>query len=140
MKRRGYGSQQTDLSELWSQMKQQFIGLLPTHIDGNVRMAGKYKLESEPCKSKIGTVSVEFRTQKFLGTVLGTKSRFRDKKTPTRVSFLWRQDWSNSFSSSGVFTLHTTASGRDVPSREMACPPADWNSRPTRCSPAARAA
>jgi len=24
-------------------MKQQFIGLLPTHIDGNVRMAGKYK-------------------------------------------------------------------------------------------------
>jgi len=24
------------------------------------------------------TVSVEFRTQKFLGTVLGTKSRFRD--------------------------------------------------------------
>ena len=140
MKRRGYGSQQPDLSELRSQMKQQFIGLLPTHIDGNVRMAGKYKLESEPCKSKIGTVSVEFRTQKFLGTVLGTKSRFRDKKTPTRVSFLWRQDWSNSFSSSGVFTLHTTASGRDVPSREMACPPTDWNSRPTRCSPAARAA
>ena len=140
MKRRGYGSQQPDLSELRSQMKQQFIGLLPTHIDGNVRMAGKYKLESEPCKSKIGTVSVEFRTQKFLGTVLGTKSRFRDKKTPTRVSFLWRQDWSNSFSSSGVFTLHTTASGREVPSREMACPPTDWNSRPTRCSPAARAA
>ena len=63
------------------------------------------------------------------------------KKTPTRVSFfIWRQDWSNSFSSSGVFTLHTTASGRDVPSREMACPPTDWNSRPTRCSPAARAA
>ena len=143
MKRRGYGSQQTDLSELRSQMKQQFIGLLPTHIDGNVRMAGKYKykLESEPCKSKIGTGSVEFRTQKFLGTVLGTKSRFRDKKTPTRVSFfIWRQDWSNSFSSSGVFTLHTTASGRDVSSREMACPPTDWNSRPTRCSPAARAA
>ena len=140
MKRRGYGSQQTGLSELRSQMKQQFIGLLPTHIDGNVRMAGKYKLESEPCKSKIGTVSVEFRTQKFLGTVLGTKSRFRDKKTPTRVSFLWRQDWSNSFSSSGVFTLHTTASGRNVPSREMACPPTDWNSQPTRCSPAARAA
>ena len=27
MKRRGYGSQQTDLSELRSQMKQQFIGL-----------------------------------------------------------------------------------------------------------------
>ena len=140
MKRRGYGSQQTGLSELRSQMKQQFIGLLPTHIDGNVRMAGKYKLESEPCKSRIVTVSVEFRTQKFLGTVLGTKSRFRDKKTPTRVSFLWRQDWSNSFSSSGVFTLHTTASGRNVPSREMACPPTDWNSRPTRCSPAARAA
>ena len=140
MKRRGYGSQQTDLSELRSQMKQQFIELLPTHTDGNVRMAGKYKLESEPCKSKIGTVSVEFRTQKFLGTVLGTKSRFRDKKTPTRVSFLWRQDWSNSFSSSGVFTLHTTVSGRDVPSREMACPPTDWNSRPTRRSPAARAA
>ena len=87
MKRRGYGSQQTDLSELRSQMKQPFIGLLPTHIDGNVRMAGKYQLESEPCKSKIGTVSVEFRTQKFLGTVLGTKSRFKDKKTPTRVSF-----------------------------------------------------
>ena len=87
MKRRGYGSRQTDLSELRSQMKQQFIGLLPTHIDGNVRMAGKYKVESEPCKSKIGTVSVEFRTQKFFGTVLGTKSRFRDKKTPTRVSF-----------------------------------------------------
>ena len=86
MKRRGYGSQQTDLSELRSQMKQQFIGLLPTHIDGNVRMAGKYKLESEPCKSKIGTVSVEFRTQKFLGTVLGTKSRFRDKKTPKVTS------------------------------------------------------
>lgn len=140
MKRRGYGSQQTGLSELRSQMKQQFIGLLPTHIDGNVRMAGKYKLESEPCKSRIVTVSVEFRTQKFLGTVLGTKSRFRDKKTPTRVSFLWRQDWSNSFSSSGVFTLHTTASGRNVPSREMACPPTDWNSQPTRCSPAARAA
>ena len=39
-------------------------------------------LESEPCKSKIVTVSVEFRTQKFLGTVLGTKSRFRDKKPP----------------------------------------------------------
>ena len=140
MKRRGYGSQQTGLSELRSQMKQQFIGLLPTRIDGNVRMAGKYKLESEPCKSRIVTVSVEFRTQKFLGTVLGTKSRFRDKKTPTRVSFLWRQDWNNSFSSSGVFTLHTTASGRDVPSREMACPPTDWNSRQTRCSPAARAA
>ena len=87
MKRRGYGSWQTGLSELRSQMKQQFIGLLPTHIDGNVRMAGKYKLESEPCKSKIGTVSVEFRTQKFLGTVPGTKSRFKDKKTPTRVSF-----------------------------------------------------
>ena len=87
MKRRGYGSQQTDLSELRSQIKQQFIGLLPTYIDGNVRMAGKYKLESEPCKSKIGTVSVEFRTPKFLGTVLGTKSRFRHEKTPTRVSF-----------------------------------------------------
>ena len=86
MKRRGYGSQQTDLSELRSQMKQQFIGLLPTHIDGNVRMAGKYKLESEPCKSKIGTVSVQFRTQKFLGTVLGTKSRFRDKKIPKVTS------------------------------------------------------
>ena len=86
MKRRGYGSRQTDLSELRSQMKQQFIGLLPTHIDGNVRMAGKYKLESEPCKSKIGTVSVEFRTQKFLGTVLGTKSHFRHEKTPKVTS------------------------------------------------------
>lgn len=86
MKRRGYGSQQTDLSELRSQMKQQFMGLLPTHIDGNVRMAGKYKLESEPCKSKIGTVSVEFRTQKFLGTVLGTKSHFRHEKTPKVTS------------------------------------------------------
>ena len=86
MERRGYGSQQTDLSELQSQIKQQFIELLPTHIDGNVRMAGKYKLESEPCKSKTGTVSVEFRTQKFLGTVPGTKSRFRDKKTPKVTS------------------------------------------------------
>ena len=111
--------------------------LLP---DFRKRKSSPSILESEPCKSKIGTVSVEFRTQKFLGTVPGTKSRFRDKKTPTRVSFLWRQDWSNSFSSSGVFTLHTTASGRDVPSRETACPPTDWNSRPTRCSPAARAA
>ena len=46
-----------------------------------------YLFESELCKSKMVTVSVEFRTQKFLGTVLGTKSRFRDKKTPTRVSF-----------------------------------------------------
>ena len=43
-------------------------------------------LESEPCKSKIGTGSVEFRTQKFLGTVLGTKSRFRDKKPPKVTS------------------------------------------------------
>ena len=76
MKRRGYGSQQTDLSELQSQMKQQFIELLPTHIDGNVRMAGKYKLESEPCKSKIGTVSVEFRTQKILGYGSGYKEPF----------------------------------------------------------------
>ena len=76
MKRRGYGSQQTDLSELRSPMKQQFIGLLPTHIDGNVCMAGKYKLESEPCKSKIGTVSVEFRTQKFLGDGSGYKEPF----------------------------------------------------------------
>ena len=55
MKRRGYGSQQTDLSELRSQMKQRFIGLLPTHIDGNVRMAGKYKLESEQYHSEIKT-------------------------------------------------------------------------------------
>ena len=31
---------------------------------------------------KMVTVSVEFRTQKFLGTVLGTKSHFRDKKIP----------------------------------------------------------
>ena len=76
MKRRGYGSQQTDLSELRPQMKQQFIGLLPTHIDGNVRMAGKYKLESEPCKSKIGTVSVEFRTPKILGYGSGYKEPF----------------------------------------------------------------
>ena len=38
---------------------------------------------------KMVTASVEFRTQKFLGTVLGTKSRFRDKKTPTRVSFFY---------------------------------------------------
>jgi hypothetical protein len=43
-------------------------------------------LESEPCKSKIVTVSVEFRAQKFLGTVLGTKSRFRDKKPPKVTS------------------------------------------------------
>ena len=43
-------------------------------------------LESEPYKSKIVTVSVEFRTQKFLGTVLGTKSRFRDKKIPKVTS------------------------------------------------------
>ena len=43
-------------------------------------------LESEPCKSKIVTVSVEFRAQKFLGTVLGTKSRFRDKKIPKVTS------------------------------------------------------
>ena len=42
--------------------------------------------ESEPCKTKMVTVSVEFRTQKFLGTVLGTKSRFRDKKTPKVTS------------------------------------------------------
>ena len=32
------------------------------------------------------TVGVEFRTQKFLGTVLGTKSRFRDKKIPKVTS------------------------------------------------------
>ena len=32
------------------------------------------------------TVGVEFRTQKFLGTVLGTKSRFRDEKTPKVTS------------------------------------------------------
>ena len=32
------------------------------------------------------TVSVRFRTQKFLGTVLGTKSRFRDKKIPKVTS------------------------------------------------------
>ena len=51
--------------------------------------------------------------------------------------YAMQQDWSNSFSSSGVFTLHTTASSRDVPSREMACPPTDWNSCPTRCSPTA---
>ena len=42
--------------------------------------------ESEPCKSKIVTVSVEFRTQKFLGTVLGTKSHFRHEKTPKVTS------------------------------------------------------
>ena len=79
MKRRGYGSQQTDLSELRSQMKQQFIGLLPTHIDGNVRMAGKYKLESEPCKSKIVTVSVEkcrVSYPKILGYGSGYKEPF----------------------------------------------------------------
>ena len=35
---------------------------------------------------KMVTVSVEFRTQKFLGTVLGTKSRFRDKKPPKVTS------------------------------------------------------
>ena len=43
-------------------------------------------LESEPCKSKIVTVSVEFRTQKFLGMVLGTKSHFRHEKTPEVTS------------------------------------------------------
>ena len=43
-------------------------------------------LESEPCKSKIVTVSVEFRTQKFLGTVLGIKSHFRHEKTPKVTS------------------------------------------------------
>lgn len=32
------------------------------------------------------TVSVEFRTQKFLGTVLGTKSHFRHEKTPKVTS------------------------------------------------------
>ena len=42
--------------------------------------------ESEPCKSKMVTVSVVLRTQKFLGTVLGTKSRFRDKKVPKVTS------------------------------------------------------
>ena len=35
---------------------------------------------------KMVTASVEFRTQKFLGTVLGTKSRFRDKKIPKVTS------------------------------------------------------
>ena len=35
---------------------------------------------------KMVTVSVEFRTQNFLGTVLGTKSRFRDKKIPKVTS------------------------------------------------------
>ena len=42
--------------------------------------------ESELCKSKTVTVSVEFRTQKFLGTVLGTKSHFRHEKTPKVTS------------------------------------------------------
>ena len=42
--------------------------------------------ESEPCKSKIVTVGVEFRTEKFLGTVLGTKSHFRHEKTPKVTS------------------------------------------------------
>ena len=32
------------------------------------------------------TVSIRFRTQKFLGTKLGTKSRFRDKKIPKVMS------------------------------------------------------
>ena len=76
MKRRGYGSQQTDLSELRSQMKQQFIGLLPTHIDGNVRMAGKYKLESEPCKSKIGNSKCRVSYPKILGYGSGYKEPF----------------------------------------------------------------
>ena len=35
---------------------------------------------------KMVTVSVEFRTQKFLGTVLGTKSHFRHEKTPKVTS------------------------------------------------------
>ena len=42
--------------------------------------------ESEPCKAKMVTVSVEFRTQKILGTVLGTKSHFRHEKTPKVTS------------------------------------------------------
>ena len=35
---------------------------------------------------KMVTVSAEFRTQKFLGTVLGTKSHFRHEKTPKVTS------------------------------------------------------
>ncbi len=35
---------------------------------------------------KMVTASVEFRTQKFLGTVLGTKSHFRHEKTPKVTS------------------------------------------------------
>ena len=35
---------------------------------------------------KMVTVIVEFRTQKFLGTVLGTKSHFRHEKTPKVTS------------------------------------------------------
>ena len=35
---------------------------------------------------KMVTVSVEFRTQKFLGTVLGTKSHFGYEKSPKVTS------------------------------------------------------
>ena len=43
-------------------------------------------LESEPCKAKMVTVSVEFRRWKFSPTVSPTKSRFRDKKIPKVTS------------------------------------------------------
>lgn len=37
-------------------------------------------------KAKIVTVGVEFRTQKFLGTSLGTRAIFRHEKTPKVTS------------------------------------------------------
>ena len=37
-------------------------------------------------RAKMVTVSVRFRTQKFLGTILGTKSHFRDEKIPKVTS------------------------------------------------------
>ena len=37
-------------------------------------------------QAKMVTVRVRFRTQKFLGTILGTKSHFRDKKIPKVTS------------------------------------------------------
>ena len=42
--------------------------------------------ESEPCKVKMVTVSVEFRRWKFSPTVSPTKSRFGDKKIPKVTS------------------------------------------------------
>ena len=57
------------------------------------------------------TVSVRFRAQEFLGTILGTKSHFRDKKIPkvtskyTKILFGDREIVTKSHKKNGILKL-----------------------------------